>query len=444
MVDIDGPTLRKESDKEKDEGNLEKDGAQQTKTVDTGVSTLGKKFDKGKAEKNQESGDARMTKMVDSGDSTSIKESDKDKAEENLESDGAQQITKMVDTDDSTLGKGSDKEKTEENLESDGARQPKVTDTDNSTPQKESDKGKAIENPKSDGAQQPKINETATHGIVIEAEPLAWKPPADQVVIKPAYIEGQRCGLPEGWYVEQRPRTTPKYIGKIDQFYYEPGTRKQFRSLKAVLRHLQVTGQQHEQQAQAGQENNEQSTMQQHEQLAQVGQENDEQTTKEQYELLARASQENDKQVTRQQDKHTSEVSKSSKGKILKNKRGRKKKQAASGYEFDHANPLEKITLVLNTDVENDRCQHGEQFEALKSSKGKISKNKCGRKKKQPASTSASGFEFDYANPPKKVTWTLNTNVENDRWIPSIGETMAPEAVKDLWAETFVSLTKKN
>ncbi|XP_028100712.1 methyl-CpG-binding domain-containing protein 6-like [Camellia sinensis] len=35
---------------------------------------------------------------------------------------------------------------------------------------------------------------------------------------------------PPGWMVESRPRTNEKYLGKIDWFYYEPGTGKQYRS----------------------------------------------------------------------------------------------------------------------------------------------------------------------------------------------------------------------
>lgn len=56
---------------------------------------------------------------------------------------------------------------------------------------------------------------------------------------KGPFIDGKKIGLPDGWYYEQRPRTSAKYIGKIDQFYYEPGTNKQFRSIKEVNKHLE-------------------------------------------------------------------------------------------------------------------------------------------------------------------------------------------------------------
>lgn len=52
--------------------------------MDIGDSTSGKESDKGKDEENLEHGNAQQTKMVDIGDSTSVKESDKDKVEENL------------------------------------------------------------------------------------------------------------------------------------------------------------------------------------------------------------------------------------------------------------------------------------------------------------------------------------------------------------------------
>ncbi|KAK9194994.1 hypothetical protein WN943_003110 [Citrus x changshan-huyou] len=82
---------------------------------------------------------------------------------------------------------------------------------------------------------------------LIDAVPLRMVPPLDQ---KPRrgkgprspLIDGGRIGLPEGWMFEQRQRTHANYKGKIDQFYYEPGTMKQFRSFKEVKKHLQSKG----------------------------------------------------------------------------------------------------------------------------------------------------------------------------------------------------------
>ena len=31
------------------------------------------------------------------------------------------------------------------------------------------------------------------------------------------FVDGREYGLPEGWIVEQRPRTSAKYFGKLDQ-----------------------------------------------------------------------------------------------------------------------------------------------------------------------------------------------------------------------------------
>ncbi|KAJ9685161.1 hypothetical protein PVL29_017266 [Vitis rotundifolia] len=45
-------------------------------------------------------------------------------------------------------------------------------------------------------------------------------------------------GLPNGWTVEQRYRTSSKYIKKSDKFFYELGTRKMFRSLKSAHKYL--------------------------------------------------------------------------------------------------------------------------------------------------------------------------------------------------------------
>ncbi|KAF7143560.1 hypothetical protein RHSIM_Rhsim05G0193300 [Rhododendron simsii] len=56
-------------------------------------------------------------------------------------------------------------------------------------------------------------------------------------LIEMAATEGQGGGLgnhqgPPGWTVEARPRTNEKYLWKTDWFYYEPGTQRQYRSLK--------------------------------------------------------------------------------------------------------------------------------------------------------------------------------------------------------------------
>ncbi|KAL4355305.1 hypothetical protein GQ457_06G007250 [Hibiscus cannabinus] len=85
---------------------------------------------------------------------------------------------------------------------------------------------------------------------VTEAEPLAWIPASDGQLQDPqlvlSYADGKIFGLPEGWIVERRPRTSPKYFGKMEKvvslpfqlFYYEPRTYKQFRSFKAALEHV--------------------------------------------------------------------------------------------------------------------------------------------------------------------------------------------------------------
>lgn len=49
---------------------------------------------------------------------------------------------------------------------------------------------------------------------------------------------------PPGWMVESRPRTNEKYIGKIDRFYYEPGTGKRYRSCSQAWARYYETQQQ--------------------------------------------------------------------------------------------------------------------------------------------------------------------------------------------------------
>ncbi|KAL4352748.1 hypothetical protein GQ457_06G007230 [Hibiscus cannabinus] len=87
--------------------------------------------------------------------------------------------------------------------------------------------------------------------VITEAEPLSWMPTADHVHSQaqhPLLIDGRIFELPEGWLVEQRPRTSLKYIGKVDKFYYEPGTKRQFRSWKAAQEHVnELKGKQNDQ-----------------------------------------------------------------------------------------------------------------------------------------------------------------------------------------------------
>ncbi|CAB4314924.1 unnamed protein product [Prunus armeniaca] len=51
---------------------------------------------------------------------------------------------------------------------------------------------------------------------------------------KVTMVDGRDYELPMGWLVEQRPRTSLKYLGKVDLYCHEVKTRKRFRSLKAA------------------------------------------------------------------------------------------------------------------------------------------------------------------------------------------------------------------
>ncbi|OMO66324.1 hypothetical protein CCACVL1_21221 [Corchorus capsularis] len=56
----------------------------------------------------------------------------------------------------------------------------------------------------------------------------------------------------------------------------------------------------------------------------------------------------------------------------------------------------------------------------------------------------ASDYKFDFGSPPKKVRWEATFIGETDQinWEPFIGERPVPKAIKELWAETFESVTK--
>ncbi|OMO66311.1 hypothetical protein CCACVL1_21222 [Corchorus capsularis] len=56
----------------------------------------------------------------------------------------------------------------------------------------------------------------------------------------------------------------------------------------------------------------------------------------------------------------------------------------------------------------------------------------------------ASDYEFDFRSPPKKVRWEATSVGDTDQinWEPFVGVRPVPEAIKELWAETFESMTK--
>ncbi|GKV43872.1 hypothetical protein SLEP1_g51122 [Rubroshorea leprosula] len=73
--------------------------------------------------------------------------------------------------------------------------------------------------------------------VIIGARLLNKRNPQGQrLIASTTYEDGRIYGLPEGWLVEKRPRT----LKNNKTFYYEPKTFKQFRSMKAVERHLQL------------------------------------------------------------------------------------------------------------------------------------------------------------------------------------------------------------
>ncbi|KAK8561783.1 hypothetical protein V6N12_048843 [Hibiscus sabdariffa] len=93
---------------------------------------------------------------------------------------------------------------------------------------------------------------------ITEAEPLAWIPASDGQLQDPqlvlSYADGKIFGLPEGWIVERRPRTSLKYFGKMEK----PGAKSLFQRFKDLHEYLQ--GRKGQQMNQHPQNNHEQAS----------------------------------------------------------------------------------------------------------------------------------------------------------------------------------------
>ncbi|KAK1558337.1 hypothetical protein Q3G72_001280 [Acer saccharum] len=76
----------------------------------------------------------------------------------------------------------------------------------------------------------------------MDVQPITVAFPAQKLkqINKKNLVSGKLFGLPDGWEVELRPRTNEDYRGKIDQFFYAPGTKQQFRSIKSIEKQFNI------------------------------------------------------------------------------------------------------------------------------------------------------------------------------------------------------------
>lgn len=87
-----------------------------------------------------------------------------------------------------------------------------MADLANSAPPVDLDIGDNGGNGVSD-QKQPTMKETVK--IITDAVPLTWRLQGENPV---TYLDGKfHFGLPFGWFVELRPRTSGNYIGKFDK-----------------------------------------------------------------------------------------------------------------------------------------------------------------------------------------------------------------------------------
>ncbi|OMP07776.1 hypothetical protein COLO4_07056 [Corchorus olitorius] len=107
--------------------------------------------------------------------------------------------------------------------------------------------------------------------------------------------------------------------------------------------------------------------------------------------------------------------------------------------EMQLALTKESIPLTDAAADANDHPQFPEALQGCKKSPDMTKEAPMAKKIKR-----ASDYKFDFRRPPKKVRWEATFIQETDQiyWEPFVGVRPVPEAIKDLWAETFESVTK--
>ncbi|GMH12307.1 hypothetical protein Nepgr_014148 [Nepenthes gracilis] len=250
----------------------------------------------------------------------------------------------------------------------------------------------------------PSTNETTTPAPIQIIKPRAADARRMQIVPAAGPFE-----LPDGWILEVRPRAPGSSV-KADKYYYEPETGRQFRSLPSIRRYLN------------GEEEYKTMPRQKHRRPIRTMDE------------LEAAPQTNikDKVSSNAQNKLSSILPD---GWIVK-KVPRKLGCRSDRYFIDPVNRLKFRSLP-----EVQRFLKGEEYsrkrKPMKLIDCSVHQESLDSRKENTSFEIVKDSNFGTSNPPEKVNWVFS-GLGEDTWRPFIQESMVPDRLKELWAESFV------
>ncbi|KAK9280156.1 hypothetical protein L1049_013843 [Liquidambar formosana] len=227
--------------------------------------------------------------------------------------------------------------------------------------------------------------------------------------------------VPDDWVVKLRRRTSGYSAGRIDKYYYEPSTGRQFRSLRAVEKYL----------------TEEKDNTPTHEALKQRNhipmlrfKEKDELHYNTEMAIVAPTTISRTSPFELPDDWVVKEMPRSS-GIIDK-------------YYYEPGTGQQFRSLISVERYLTEARENAPTPEALKPGNDIMPSQNSGFQEKNISSVKVKTSSFDFANPPVKIKWVL-TGPGGDTWNPFMGDSVIPDSVKQQWAKTFVlSLNCRN
>ncbi|KAF4358660.1 hypothetical protein F8388_005600 [Cannabis sativa] len=239
--------------------------------------------------------------------------------------------------------------------------------------------------------------------------------------------------LPDGWIIETKVRTSGATAGRIDRYYVEPGTGRQFRSPREVERHLKET-------------NMVTAPVKiQHSPLITESPSNFvlpdgwiiQKTRHRKYYV-----DQNTGNVFRSLiavERHLEEEKEKEYTMTLNAfKHSRKRKVSTKSDSHNVCAPDETCSTKVNDDTPT---KYSEQTIMSKEITHHNISGLSGHSDLRKNSKLGEKFEAsmdDFSCPPSKIKWVLGGS-GGDMWNPFVGEFMVPESMKQKWSETFIS-----
>lgn len=226
-----------------------------------------------------------------------------------------------------------------------------------------------------------------------------------------------RFKLPNDWIVKRKIRSSGNSVGRIDKYYYEPGTGRQFRSLRDVEKYLM--------------EINEDTP------LCKM--------------LMADSKEHHKLNIVASHTARTTSFKLPADWVVKDFPRSNLKYSGRTDkyyYEPETGRQFRSLISVERylTGTSAPKCLQNSASQKIisnyESSENSGSQNKIipSSKKKTISSHEAKTSSFDLGKPPLKIRWVLQG--PGDAWCPLMGGLMVPDSEKQQWAKIFVSTVK--